>query len=262
MASRFDPPAVLQALVSGAVDDALFVVAAFVGGAIVGSFLNVVAHRVPAGRSVIAGRSACPVCGHAVRARDNVPILGWLMLGGRCRDCGSPISNHYPLVEAACGTALAAVMVGEIIAWRRTGSSLPLVERLAMLGDWRWLVGWLAKAAAVLTIVAWSLLARAGHAVSWRTVAGAALMVGGIAAAGSPSAAYRASIEAATAAFLLITARATLGSPAAPDERRRGGSRRWLWVGGICCLAVVGWTVAAPPLFDWLAGWFCTQSGP
>ncbi|TIC88520.1 prepilin peptidase [Nocardioides sp. GY 10113] len=69
-------------------------------GLVVGSFLNVVVHRVPAGLSIVRPGSACPRCGHAVRARDNVPVLSWLLLRGRCRDCAAPIPARYPLVEA------------------------------------------------------------------------------------------------------------------------------------------------------------------
>ncbi len=72
-------------------------------GLAVGSFLNVVAHRVPAGESVVNPPSACPRCGTPVRARHNVPVLGWLVLRGRCFDCAEPISVRYPLVEAGTG---------------------------------------------------------------------------------------------------------------------------------------------------------------
>ncbi|MCV2394578.1 prepilin peptidase [Actinotalea sp. M2MS4P-6] len=68
-------------------------------GLAVGSFLNVVIWRVPRGESVVRPPSACPRCGHAIRPRDNVPVLGWLLLRGRCRDCGEPIAVRYPLVE-------------------------------------------------------------------------------------------------------------------------------------------------------------------
>lgn len=78
-------------------------VLAGVAGLLLGSFLNVVAHRLPKGMSLVAPRSACPGCGTAVRPYDNVPVLSWLVLRGRCRDCSTPISARYPLVEA--GTA-------------------------------------------------------------------------------------------------------------------------------------------------------------
>jgi len=72
-------------------------------GLAVGSFLNVVIHRVPAGLSVLRPASACPGCAHPVRPYDNVPVLSWALLAGRCRDCHVPISMRYPLVEMATG---------------------------------------------------------------------------------------------------------------------------------------------------------------
>jgi leader peptidase (prepilin peptidase) / N-methyltransferase len=79
-------------------------------GLLIGSFLNVVVHRVPRGESVVSPPSACPRCGTRISVRDNVPVLGWLLLRGRCRTCGVPISARYPLVEA--GTALLFALVG------------------------------------------------------------------------------------------------------------------------------------------------------
>jgi leader peptidase (prepilin peptidase)/N-methyltransferase len=76
-------------------------------GLVVGSFLNVVAARVPAGGSVVRPRSACPRCGHPIRNRDNLPLVSWLVLRGRCRDCSEPISVRYPLVEAVTGLMFA-----------------------------------------------------------------------------------------------------------------------------------------------------------
>ena len=73
-------------------------------GLLIGSFLNVVIHRVPRGESVVSPPSACPGCRREIRPRDNVPVVSWLLLRGRCRDCSTTISARYPLVEA--GTAL------------------------------------------------------------------------------------------------------------------------------------------------------------
>lgn len=87
------------------------VLLAAVLGLAVGSFLNVVVHRVPNGLSVVAPGSACPGCGHGIRPRDNVPVVSWLVLRGRCRDCAAPISARYPLVELATA-ALFAVVAG------------------------------------------------------------------------------------------------------------------------------------------------------
>jgi leader peptidase (prepilin peptidase)/N-methyltransferase len=77
-------------------------------GLAIGSFLNVVIHRVPAGRSLTPG-SACPHCGTPIRRRDNIPVLSYLLLRGRCRGCSQPISPRYPLVEGF--TAIAFVLV-------------------------------------------------------------------------------------------------------------------------------------------------------
>ena len=75
----------------------------FVVGAAVGSFLNVCIGRWPEGLSVIKPRSRCPKCGHQIRARENIPIVSWLMLRGKCRDCREPISIQYPIVELLVG---------------------------------------------------------------------------------------------------------------------------------------------------------------
>jgi len=78
-------------------------------GAVVGSFLNVVIHRLPAGESVVFPGSHCPRCGAPIRAWDNVPVLGWIALRGRCRDCREPIAARYPLVELANALLWAAL---------------------------------------------------------------------------------------------------------------------------------------------------------
>lgn len=81
-------------------------------GLAVGSFLNVLIWRVPRGESVVQPRSHCPGCGTDIRPRDNVPVLSWLVLRGKCRDCGMRISPRYPLVELAT-----AVLFG-LLGWR------------------------------------------------------------------------------------------------------------------------------------------------
>ena len=86
------------------------VVVAGAFGAVIGSFLNVVAHRVPIGESLVSPGSRCPKCGAAVKPYDNVPVVSWLVLRGRCRNCGTPISPRYPLVELITALAFAAVV--------------------------------------------------------------------------------------------------------------------------------------------------------
>ena len=79
-------------------------------GLAVGSFLNVVIYRVPAGKSIVAPPSACPHCGHGIRWYDNLPVVSWIVLRARCRNCSAPISARYPAVEL--GTAVVFVLVG------------------------------------------------------------------------------------------------------------------------------------------------------
>ncbi|MCU1474307.1 A24 family peptidase [Amnibacterium sp.] len=91
-------------------------------GLLIGSFLNVVAYRVPIGMSVVAPPSACPGCGTPISARDNVPLLSWALLRGACRHCRMPISVRYPLVEAATGIVFAV-------------AALPFLPRLTAATD-------------------------------------------------------------------------------------------------------------------------------
>lgn len=77
-------------------------------GLAIGSFLNVVIHRVPKKESVIRPRSRCPSCSTQLAERDNIPVISWLILGGKCRSCGEPISIRYPLVELLTAALFAA----------------------------------------------------------------------------------------------------------------------------------------------------------
>jgi leader peptidase (prepilin peptidase)/N-methyltransferase len=86
-------------------------------GLVIGSFLNVVAFRVPAGRSVVRPPSACPTCGLAIRWYDNIPVVSWLVLRGRCRDCDAPISPRYPIVEALTGLLFAGTYLVVELRW-------------------------------------------------------------------------------------------------------------------------------------------------
>lgn len=113
-------------------------------GSVIGSFLNVVIYRVPAGVSIIAPPSACARCGHHIRPRDNVPVLSWLLLRGRCRDCAAPISVRYPLVEAGTAALFVAVAL-----------RFPLPFSSAS-----------ATAAALLTVLAFAYLASASVALT------------------------------------------------------------------------------------------------
>ena len=104
----------------------LFPIAAFGLGAIVGSFLNVVIHRYPRGESVVLPPSHCPHCNTHIRPYDNVPILSWLWLRGRCRACREPITARYPLVELANALFYLAV-------FQRTGLTIGFVPVAALV---------------------------------------------------------------------------------------------------------------------------------
>ena len=151
-------------------------IVALLGGLVIGSFLNVVAYRLPLGTMLEKSRSYCPHCEHPVRPRDNIPVLSWLMLRGRCRDCGEPISRRYPLVEA--GTALLFVLV---VAVHHDDTSklvlgLVMVAFLVPLAlidlDTRLLPNKLTAPAAVAAIVLGTLLDPSGEVQ--RLIAGAA----------------------------------------------------------------------------------------
>ena len=80
-------------------------------GACVGSFLNVLVYRLPRRKNLIHPPSHCPHCGHLIRWYDNVPVVGWIKLRGKCRDCRLPISFRYPCVEGFCGLFFGGVFI-------------------------------------------------------------------------------------------------------------------------------------------------------
>lgn len=84
-------------------------------GAIVGSFLNVVVYRLPAGKSLIYPGSHCPHCSHAIRWYDNLPVVGWFVLRGRCRNCRAAISPRYPAVEALTALMFLSVALTHVV---------------------------------------------------------------------------------------------------------------------------------------------------
>jgi leader peptidase (prepilin peptidase)/N-methyltransferase len=86
-------------------------------GAAVGSFLNVVVWRLPRGESIVSPPSHCPSCDTRIKARDNVPILSWMLLRGRCRACGTHISARYPLIEAGTAILFAAIVLIRGVDW-------------------------------------------------------------------------------------------------------------------------------------------------
>jgi leader peptidase (prepilin peptidase) / N-methyltransferase len=92
-------------------EHAIYIVFLFAIGACVGSFLNVVVWRLPRGESIVSPPSHCPKCGKNLKWYDNLPVIGWLKLGGKCRFCREPISARYPIVEAVTGALFAGYYV-------------------------------------------------------------------------------------------------------------------------------------------------------
>ncbi len=95
---------------------------AFIFWSLIGSFLNVVVHRLPLGQSVVHGGSRCPRCHAPIKWHDNLPVIGWLNLHGRCRSCGLPIASRYPIVESICAGLCTAVSFRELLTG---GANLP-----------------------------------------------------------------------------------------------------------------------------------------
>lgn len=207
----------------------------------VGSFLNVVAYRVPRGRSVARGGSRCPACDNPVRWRDNVPVIGWLALRGRCRDCGVEIASRYAVVEAAAG-AIGAIAAVELLSGGRTwpagrfGTGRTGVDVLFMEGDWRLALVCAAHAALLLTLLLWALFEadrtclKRGFPLGVMVALGALTVVAGgpTVAAGWPAAAQ--ALAGAGAGALLGT---VVASP-------------WLRQGLVFVGTVLGWQAIVP----------------
>lgn len=219
---------------------------AFAWGATLGSFLNVVAYRVPRGESVVTGSSRCPACGMPIQPRDNVPVIGWLLLRGRCRGCQAPIPRRYLAVEIACGGIAAAVAAAELL----DGRSLPWLaptgghplDRVLMHRDGRPLASWALHCGVLFLLVARSLLGRSGRGDGRSVVVAVAVVVGVVVAlptVGPPGIAVdggRWPTDPATAAFTASLAGAAVGwlLPRLLDPAVDGG--------GLAVLgAAVGW---------------------
>jgi leader peptidase (prepilin peptidase) / N-methyltransferase len=104
-------------------------------GLAVGSFMTVAVYRMPRGESVVRPRSRCPSCGAEIGARDNVPVLSWLLLRGRCRRCGEPISAEYPLIELATAGVVVLAAIRYPDPWQAVlvGGLLALMPGIALI---------------------------------------------------------------------------------------------------------------------------------
>jgi leader peptidase (prepilin peptidase) / N-methyltransferase len=146
----------------------------FALGATIGSFLNVVVYRVPRRQSLVLQRSHCPACGGPIAGRDNVPILSYFLLGGRCRMCRAPIPLRYPLVELTIASLFLLLYFVQLISG---GANLPVREPNPYRGVvWilfytKWdLVGlYLYHCYLVCVLFSWTLIQGDGHRVPWRS---------------------------------------------------------------------------------------------
>jgi leader peptidase (prepilin peptidase)/N-methyltransferase len=156
-------PEFLRAVASGEQSLAgwWFVALSALLGGVIGSFLNVVVYRLPRGMSLSHPGSHCPHCGHAIRWRDNVPVLGWLWLGGQCRDCRAGISARYPLVEGF------VILMFAGFAWLEVASGgINLPHRTPLEGEDPAVLAWLRFAGHMLltcTLLAAALMQRDGQ---------------------------------------------------------------------------------------------------
>jgi len=161
--------------------DAVVAVFLLALGGNLGSFLNVVVHRLPRGASVVGGGSRCPECGSPIRWHDNIPVLGWLLLRGRCRDCMTPISPRYPLVEACAAIVVGLVASVELLGG---GANLP-GDRFTGLGvgsdvlltrtDWQLVAVCCLHCATLMTLLVWGLLDHDGQTIPRLWVMGSVL---------------------------------------------------------------------------------------
>ncbi len=145
-------------------------------GLLVGSFANVVIYRVPAGRSIVKPPSGCPVCGTRVRSIDNIPVVSWLLLRGRCRSCQASISPRYPIVEGLMGLLFAAIGLRFGISWTGVAQAI-LAAGLVVLAfiDLDHMLLPRKIVYVTLTLVAVALVAGAASGSQWHRLAVAAI---------------------------------------------------------------------------------------
>ena len=199
---------------------AAFGVWVFALGAVVGSFLNVVIARVPKRQSIVSPGSRCPRCGNAIAWYDNIPIVSWILLRGRCRKCGLPISTRYPLVELLTGVLAVAVFKSEGPTWTAVGLFAFVAALVAL---------------AYIDLDTWLL----PHQITWP------LLAAGLASPlWDPELTWQASLIGAAAGFALFAAIALIGEKLLKRETMGWGDV-WLlaaigaWLGWPALLPVV-----------------------
>ena len=135
----------------------------FLLGSVIGSYLNVVAYRLPLGKPLFWPPSSCPSCGSRIAIRDNIPVLGWILLDGKCRNCRQPISQRYPIVEAVVGGLFLLLALVELFT---DGANIPyrefnpdwglmttvLFPRPALIAQYLFHAAWMSTLVAVVLI--------------------------------------------------------------------------------------------------------------
>ncbi len=111
---------------------ALLIAVCALFGLAIGSFLNVVIYRVPIHKSIVSPRSSCPTCATPILERDNIPVISWLILKGKCRSCHEPISARYPLIELACAALFAGAAARFGFNWYLPTALILLATLLAL----------------------------------------------------------------------------------------------------------------------------------
>ncbi len=199
---------------------AAFAIWVFALGAVVGSFLNVVIARVPKRQSIVSPGSRCPRCGNAIAWYDNIPIVSWILLRGRCRKCSLPISTRYPLVELLTGVLAVAVFKSEGPTWTAVGLFAFVAALVAL---------------AYIDLDTWLL----PHQITWPL-----LVVGLASPLWDPELTWQASLIGAAAGFALFAAIALIGEKLLKRETMGWGDV-WLlaaiggWLGWPALLPVV-----------------------
>jgi len=224
----------------------------FAVGSCVGSFVNVVALRMPLGIGIARSNSRCPVCLHPIRWYDNVPLIGWLMLRGRCRDCGTWISVRYPVVELLVGLLFLAVALGEGLVGGRNLPAPPDAPRFYHLMPIEYWSIYAYHMAMLVTLFTATLIEFDAHPVP-RPVFYPALLVGMAAPllcawlhpvsvcvlAGAPG-----WFVGASDSLFGLLAGVLMGGCVWPVVRRSVGQRFWerseVWATALCG-AVLGW---------------------
>ena len=244
-----------------------------ISGLIVGSFLNVCIHRIPRGKSIVFPGSRCPACGAPIRPGDNVPVVSWLLLRGKCRVCRAPIAARYPLIELAnsalwvlaaatargaadfgaaaclCSACLVLIMIESDFQILPDSVTLPLAGAgvgfsfISSRIGWRSSLAGLAAGAGVLFLVAWSYEKISGQEGMGL---GDVKMLGAIGAftgvVGVIATLFFASLAGSLVGLVLMT--------------RGGGWKTRLPFGVFLGLAGMGAYFWGSPLFLWYRGFF------